>query len=253
MADPAEGRDLTSGLFALSGADVWPRDRAEDLGCRCPAPIPYRATRDALFDGQQWAGRARVDPVVLHLDRRHDLGVHGRRRTQLSDYASVPRRICLNLVIAVETAATEGISITRGLEPGAANILPGTIVGMSGRGVPKHRLCSAVVLAILCLLVGGACLLPGDSSHIANAATPMSLYDTAEVHHWEPVQPGMAVTRARHGLVVQPVWLPLAVSTFALGGAALLVLLMSRRSALLSLASDSAGWQRLLYLGINRR
>ncbi|TEA01264.1 hypothetical protein CCUG60884_04013 [Mycobacteroides salmoniphilum] len=124
---------------------------------------------------------------------------------------------------------------------------------MSGRGVPKYRLCSAVVLAILCLFVGGAWLLPVESSHVANAATPVSLYDTAEVHHWEPVQHGMAVTRARLGLAVQPVWLPLSVSVFALGGAALLVLLMSRRSALLSHAGDNAGRQRLLYLGINRR
>ncbi|TDZ77146.1 hypothetical protein DE4587_02236 [Mycobacteroides salmoniphilum] len=124
---------------------------------------------------------------------------------------------------------------------------------MSGRGVPRYRLCAAVVLAILCLLVGGACLLPGESSHLANAATSVSLYDTAEVHHWEPVQHGMAVTRARLGPVVQPVWLPLTVSVFALGGAALLVLLMSRRSVLLSHAPDNAGWQRLLFLGINRR
>ncbi|WP_134086650.1 hypothetical protein [Mycobacteroides salmoniphilum] len=95
--------------------------------------------------------------------------------------------------------------------------------------------------------------MPVESSHVANAATPVSLYDTAEVHHWEPVQHGMAVTRARLGLAVQPVWLPLSVSVFALGGAALLVLLMSRRSALLSHAGDNAGRQRLLYLGINRR
>ncbi|WP_078311157.1 MULTISPECIES: hypothetical protein [unclassified Mycobacterium] len=95
--------------------------------------------------------------------------------------------------------------------------------------------------------------MPGESSNLANAATSVSLYDTAEVHHWEPVQHGMAVTRARLGLVVQPVWLPLTVSVFALGGAALLVLLMSRRSALLSHAPDNAGWQRLLFLGINRR
>ncbi|MUM20124.1 hypothetical protein FZI91_00180 [Mycobacterium sp. CBMA271] len=95
--------------------------------------------------------------------------------------------------------------------------------------------------------------MPGDSSYLANAATPVSLYDTAEVHHWEPIQHGMAVTRVRHGLAVQPVWQPLAVSVFSLSGAALLVLLMSRRSALLSHAPDNAGWQRLLYLGINRR
>ncbi|WP_078326877.1 hypothetical protein [Mycobacteroides salmoniphilum] len=94
--------------------------------------------------------------------------------------------------------------------------------------------------------------MPGESSHLANAATPVSLYDTAEVHHWEPVQHGMAVSRARLGLVVQPVWLPLSVSIFALGSAALLVLLISRRSALLSHAPVNAGWQRLLYLGINR-
>ncbi len=124
---------------------------------------------------------------------------------------------------------------------------------MPGRGVPKYRLCSAVVLAILCLFAGGASLLPGESSHSVHAATSVSLYDTAEVHHWEPVQHGMAITRARYGLVVQPVWLPLTVSVFALGGAALLVLLMSRRSALLSHARDNAGWQRLLFLGINRR
>ena len=131
--------------------------------------------------------------------------------------------------------------------------MPGTIVDMPGRGVSKYQLRSAVVLAILCLFFGSACLLPSESSLLANAATSASLYDTAEVHHWEPVQHGMAVTRIRHGLIVQPVGLPLAVWVLSLGAAALLVLLTSRRSAVLSHAPDNAGWQRLLYLGISRR
>lgn len=123
---------------------------------------------------------------------------------------------------------------------------------MQCRGVPRYQLYSAVLLAILCLLVGGASLLPGESSHLADATAPVSLYDTAEIHHWEPVQHGMAVTRVRHALVVQPVWLPLTASVLFLGGAALLIL-MSRRDAVLSRAPDNIGWQQLLCLGINRR
>lgn len=85
---------------------------------------------------------------------------------------------------------------------------------MSGRGVPGYQLCSAILLVILCLMVGGACLMPDESSHLADATAPVSLYDTAEAHHWELVQHGVAVTRLRHGLVGEPVWLPLSVTVF---------------------------------------
>lgn len=124
---------------------------------------------------------------------------------------------------------------------------------MSGRGVPRYQLYSAAVLAILCLLVGGACLLPGESSHLADATAPVSLYDTVEAHHWELVQHGVAATRLRLGLVGEPVWLPHAVSIISLGGAALLIVLMSRRGAVISRGPENFGRQRLLHLRINRR
>ncbi|SHT19279.1 Uncharacterised protein [Mycobacteroides abscessus subsp. abscessus] len=124
---------------------------------------------------------------------------------------------------------------------------------MSGRGVPGYQLCSAILLVILCLMVGGACLMPDESSYLADATAPVSLYDTAEAHHWELVQHGVAVTRLRHGLVGEPVWLPLSVTVFSLGAAAVLIAMLWRRGPVLSSAPGNIGRQRLLHLRINRR
>lgn len=156
-------------------------------------------------------------------------------------------------ISTLETTVTEGISRITNAEPRSRKNLPGTIVDMSGRGVPKYQLYSAALLAILCLLVGGACLLPGESSHLGDTAAPVSLYDTVEAHHWELVQHGVAATRFRHGLVGEPVWLPHALSVISLGGAALLIVLMARRGAVISRGPENFGRQRLLHLRINRR
>ncbi|WP_368949061.1 hypothetical protein ABMK89_13705 [Mycobacteroides abscessus subsp. massiliense] len=95
--------------------------------------------------------------------------------------------------------------------------------------------------------------MPDESSHLADAAAPVSLYDTAEAHHWELVQHGVAVTRIRHGLVGEPVWLPLAVSVFSWGAAAVLIVMLWRQGPVFSSAPGNIGRQRLLHLRINRR
>ncbi|SII00166.1 Uncharacterised protein [Mycobacteroides abscessus subsp. bolletii] len=124
---------------------------------------------------------------------------------------------------------------------------------MSG-GRALRRACPAVLLWVLCLLVGGAYLLPGESAYGIDTVVQVSLYETDELHHWELSQPGAAVTRGRQNLDVQSAWLPVAISLLVLGyGAPLLAMTMLRRGAVLSRAPDNVGRQRLLYLGINRR
>lgn len=118
--------------------------------------------------------------------------------------------------------------------------------------MPKYQRHSAALLAFLCLLVGGTWLLPSESSLLAHTAGPVSLHNSAEIHHWELVQRDVAVARVRNVIVAQPVWLSATVVS-SVGSAVLLLMLVLRRGSVLSRAPDNVGWQRLLYLGINRR
>lgn len=115
----------------------------------------------------------------------------------------------------------------------------------------RRRNLAAVLLAMLCLVVVGAHILPSEGVHVTDTASSrVPLHHATEIHEGELVSHDVITVRIRQELAAAPIYLPATMATAALFGG--LLTLMMLRGAVFSRAPNNLGRRRLMTLGINR-